>query len=80
MGLRLSGGEIPLQTIKETDMEKMLQILVVLVPIAIFVVIGFVALEHKVRVFIKAQLQVKEQLELHYLRRLEVHDEILAVF
>lgn len=45
-------------------MKKMLHILVVLVPVALFVVIGFVALEHKVRVFIKAQLQVKEQLEL----------------
>lgn len=45
-------------------MEKMLQILVVLVPVAIFLVIGFVALEHKVRAFIKSQLQIKEQLEL----------------
>lgn len=45
-------------------MENVMKILVVLVPVAIFMVIGFVALEHKVRAFIASQLQVKEQLEL----------------
>lgn len=45
-------------------MEYVMQILVVLVPVALLGVIGCVALEQKVRAFIKAQLQIKEQLEL----------------
>lgn len=45
-------------------MEFVMQILVVLVPVALLGVIGCVALEQKVRAFIKAQLQIKEQLEL----------------